>query len=228
MRTKSKALLMALCAIMLVVTSVVGTMAYLTDEDEVTNIFTIGKVTLGDGEEDGEAGLDEAKVNEYGEPVDEQGNKVDDISDAPRVDGNSYKLVPGHDYAKDPTVHVRKDSENSFIFVKVENGIEDIEADDDTIAAQMTDNGWLPLNGVDNVFYKEWTKMSETETTETDDLIVFEHFQIDGAVTNDDLNDAQKNYADAEIVVTAYAVQKDGFDDAKAAWVATFGAPTTP
>jgi len=36
-----------------------------------------------------------------------------------------------------------------------------------------------------------------------------------------------EEYADAKIIVTAYAVQADGFDTVEEAWNATFGAPTT-
>lgn len=43
MKTKSKALLLTLCAVLLVAASVLGTMAYLTSTDTVTNTFTIGQ-----------------------------------------------------------------------------------------------------------------------------------------------------------------------------------------
>ena len=54
---KSKAILMALCAVLLVAASVMGTLAYLTSTDTVTNTFTVGNVQIK---------LDEAKVNEEG------------------------------------------------------------------------------------------------------------------------------------------------------------------
>ena len=57
MKTKSKALLMTLCAVLLVAASVLGTMAYLTSTDEVENTFTVGNVKIA---------LDEAKVNADG------------------------------------------------------------------------------------------------------------------------------------------------------------------
>ena len=100
MKTKSKALLLTLCAVLLVAASVLGTMAYLTSTDTVTNTFTIGKV---------EIKLDEAKVNANGIPVE----------GAARVTGNSYKLMPGTTYTKDPTVTVLKGSEDSYVRMKV-------------------------------------------------------------------------------------------------------------
>lgn len=100
MKTKSKALLLTLCAVLLVAASVLGTMAYLTSTDTVTNTFTVGKV---------EIKLDEAKVTEDGIPVE----------GAARVTANSYKLMPGTTYTKDPTVTVKAGSEDSYVRMKV-------------------------------------------------------------------------------------------------------------
>lgn len=100
MKTKSKALLLTLCAVLLVAASVLGTMAYLTSTDTVTNTFTVGKV---------EIKLDEAKVTADGIP--EEG--------AARVTENSYKLMPGNTYTKDPTVTVKAGSEESYVRMKV-------------------------------------------------------------------------------------------------------------
>ena len=55
MRTKTKALVLALCAVLLVVTTVFVTMAFLTSEDSVQNTFTVGEVTIS---------LDELDVDE--------------------------------------------------------------------------------------------------------------------------------------------------------------------
>lgn len=100
MKTKSKALLLTLCAVLLVAASVLGTMAYLTSTDTVTNTFTVGKV---------EIKLDEAKVTTDGIPVEGAG----------RVTANSYKLMPGTTYTKDPTVTVKAGSEESYVRMKV-------------------------------------------------------------------------------------------------------------
>lgn len=95
MKTKSKALLLTLCAVLLIAASVLGTMAYLTSTDTVTNTFTVGKV---------EIKLDETDVtNQTG----------------PRVQANSYKLMPGTTYPKDPTVTVKAGSEESYVRMKV-------------------------------------------------------------------------------------------------------------
>lgn len=208
MKTRNKALLLSLCAVLLVATSVFGTMAYLTDNDTVTNTFTVGNVTFGDGNEDG---LDEALVNEYGQPIDNVEDKnVVERTEAPRVQENVYKLVPGHKYTKDPTVHINNESEDCYVFVKIENGIEAIETttEADTIAAQVLSNGWTALTGVEDVYWKKWTAPAEATDDATSDLVVFKSFTVNGAV------EELAAYEDEEIKVTAYAIQTDGFTDA--------------
>ncbi len=202
MRAKSKILATALAAALLVTGTVFGTMAYLTDQDTVTNTMTVGNIDIT---------LDEARTETDGTPVEV----------AARVQENTYKLVPGHEYAKDPTVHVEADSEDSYIFVKVTNeiaGIEAAEADGYApILKQITGNGWTALTGYEGVYYQEYTSPAAA------DLKVFDKFKIEGEVENAELAE----YAGKTIVVNAYAVQQDGFGSAKAAWEATFDAEDT-
>ena len=103
MKKAKKALAMLLCAALLVGGTIAGTVAYLTAKtDPVTNTFTAGNVAIT---------LDEAEI-------------VNGVETGDRTDeGNSYHLIPGETYKKDPTVHVAANSENSWIFVKVENGL---------------------------------------------------------------------------------------------------------
>ena len=100
MKTRRNALLLTFCAVLLVVASVMGTIAYLTSTDAVKNTFTVGNVSIK---------LDEAKVTEDGKPVE----------GADRVHENDYKLLPGLTYTKDPTVTVENGSEESYVRMKV-------------------------------------------------------------------------------------------------------------
>ena len=104
-KTKTKALLMSLCAVLLVAASVLGTMAYLTDSKDVKNTFTVGNVAIK---------LDEAKVDDMGNLVKNQDGTL-----VNRVTENDYKLLPGHTYVKDPTVTVLKPSVASYVRMKV-------------------------------------------------------------------------------------------------------------
>ena len=209
MKARSKALLLALCAVLLVAALVLGTMAYLTSQAEVTNTFSVGQVKIT---------MDEAKVDKYGVAL--------TGTEAGRGNANEYILWPGHTYIKDPTVHVDKVSEDSYIFVKVENGISALEAAAveggyKTIADQIKANGWEALAGVDNVYYMEYTK----DTTKNSDLKVFESFKI--ADEANKISGWGNALAETKVTATAYAVQKDGFDSASAAWSATFGKTAT-
>jgi len=222
MKTKHKALLLTLCAVLLVTASVVGTIAFLTDTDTVKNTFTVGQVQIS---------LDEAKVNTAGQKLNDQDEvwKTGDTY-ASRVTENTYHLLPGMTYSKDPIIHVDANSENSYIFIKVDNnGIEAIEEKDTaahsdykTVSAQILTNGWTWWKTEGNVhyFYQEYTKGQNDR-----ELEVFQQFKVGDAVTNQQLNDyytsAQENNDQAKaVIVTAYAVQKAGFDDHADAWEA--------
>lgn len=218
MKKAKKIVALLLCAVLLMAASAAGTLAYLTAKDTVTNTFTVGSVSF-----DSENALDESDVNEYGEQLYVSKNDGEDpvVRDdvnatdilAPRVKTNEYKLIPGHFYTKDPQIHILKGSEDCYLFVKVENGIADIEDDSNTIAAQLDANGWVPLvvdgNPVANVYCK--ADRVETEADKNNDIKIFESFKI---ATNADVS----TYDDAKIVITAYAVQADGFASPAAAW----------
>ncbi|MGN0185381.1 MAG: SipW-dependent-type signal peptide-containing protein [Aristaeellaceae bacterium] len=208
-RKLKKAALLLCSAVLLVCISIGATVAYLTSTDSVTNTFTVGNVKIE---------LDESKASTDGTLTD---------NGTTRVKHNEYKLFPGHTYTKDPTIHVDADSEECWLFVKVENGIAGIEAAGakGTIGTQMTNNGWTHLSG--NIYYYN-NKVSGMSSTL--DIKVFDEFTIDGNVTNDQLKDydskktedEDKNvtYGGPTIIVTAYAIQADGFDTATAAWTA--------
>ena len=208
MKTRSKALLLILCAMLLLIASALGTVAYLTEQETVTNTFSVGQVDITLNE--GSAGKRSRRARSTGAPVDE----------------NDHILMPGHTYTKDHTIHVDAVSEDSYIFVKVENGIASYEAASSaeeggyrTIADQITDNGWTALESAADVYYREYAKSSAGS-----DFAVFGTFKI-----ADNANDAESwGSCDAQVAVTAYAVQKDGFDTASAAWMATFGKTVEP
>lgn len=234
---KTKVLLTLACAILLVAASVMGTLAWLTDASAVKNTFTVGNIHF--DEDDGLHGLDEAKVNLNGEPVNNQGTVVEK-DEAPRVVENTYKLVPGHEYTKDPIIHVAAGSEDCYLFVKVTNEIADIEDksttdDKKTIAEQMDELGWKQVeddngNPIPGVYMLkesdngEWIKKVVTTTaTANTDVTVFNYFKL-----ADDAN--VSGYEGKSIKVIAYAVQVDGFEDASAyeIWNSVFAGKADP
>lgn len=240
MKTKSKALLLTLCAVLLVAASVLGTMAYLTSSAEVKNTFTIGKV---------EIKLDEAKVTADGIPVE----------GAARVTANSYKLMPGTTYTKDPTVTVKAGSEESYVRMKVTfnnasklmamlpsaGNLEDFTPDEISLIKKVApilfltnytkvDSVWLPeyaMLGMEKTLadpnYFVYDAANDTVTyifyypttvTATDkDVVlpaVFTEISLPEHVTGEQL--AELN--NFQITVIAEAIQAGSFADAADAW----------
>ncbi len=201
MRTRTKAALTVLCALLLVVATFLGTLAYLTSKpDAVTNTFTVGNVTIT---------LDEAKTDEYGVVVDEE---------ADRVLGNELKLIPGHTYSKDPTVHVDKTSEPCWIFVKIDDGITSLQADT-TVVDQITSEelGWTKLEDEDNVYYIDHDKIKAADYKVFETLTIKDNATFENFVKPEGAGDDWKA---PELTVTAYAIQKDSLTTAAAAWAA--------
>lgn len=184
MKTKSKALLLTLCAVLLVTASMLGTMAYLTSTASVENTFTVGSVAIT---------LDETDVD-------------NSTADANRDQANSYKLMPGHTYTKDPTIHVAAASEDCYLFVKVANEITAIEGET-TVAAQMTAKGWVAVDGVTGVYVYTQSN-APAVVAGGSNVTVFDNFTISGTVDNATL----ATYNNKTITVTAYAIQADGFE----------------
>ncbi|MDY2925834.1 MAG: SipW-dependent-type signal peptide-containing protein, partial [Eubacteriales bacterium] len=97
---KKKLLIMSVAMVLVCAFAVGMTIAYLTSTDRVVNTFTVGNVQIK---------LDEAAANSDGTLV----------PNADRVKANSYKLIPGHTYNKDPMVTVLSGSESSYIKMTV-------------------------------------------------------------------------------------------------------------
>lgn len=211
MKTKSKALLLTLCAVLLVTASVLGTMAYLTSTDEVTNTFTVGQVKIK---------LDEAKANPDGSLV----------ANADRVKANEYKLLPGHTYNKDPMVTVLSGSESSYVKMTVTfSKANELDAIFAPGGADLTSifNGydaakWIAKGNTKDATantrtYEFWYK--ETVGAPTADVALdalFDSITVPGTITNEQLATIEG----MTITVNAYAIQADGFANAEAALTA--------
>lgn len=195
MKTRTKALLLALSAVLLVVSTVMATMAYLTSTTGVvTNTFSVGNVTIT---------LDEAKVDEYG---------VADNS-VPRVTANTYKLIPGHTYTKDPIIHVAEKSEPCYLFIKVTNDITAIETVGAAVADQLLANAWVVVDAANGIYGKETIVDARTSAI---DVAVFTNISI---ANNADVS----TYVGKTVTVQACAIQADGFGSMNSAWTNGLG-----
>lgn len=211
MKSKAKVLILALCAVLLVVGSVMGTLAYLTDTKEVVNTFTVGDV---------EIKVDEVPVTPDGKPIEGED----------RVEGNEYHLIPGQTYTKDPTMTVVKGSEESYVRMLVTiNCISELRA--------IFGEGFLPhefIEGKDSAIWPYESTVENGDNTvtyefryyktvdafeATEDIVLeplFTSFTIPGEMTGEQL----ATIADLEIRVEGHAIQTLGFESEDAAWTA--------
>lgn len=196
MKNAKKVLLLALCALLLVGASIAGTVAYLTSNKTVTNTFTIGKV---------EITLIEAKLNpQTGAKL--TGNEAEDVTAMQDIE-----LVPGRKIDKNPKITVSGESEECYLFVKIENGL---------LGAGTINNltGWVSINGDANADAVSYYRYNVTANA-SDVIPVFESFTCSSAITEYDAAMAGK-----QIIVTAYAIQAEGLSADQAA--ATLNLPT--
>lgn len=206
-----KLLTLVCCAVMLVCVTVGATVAYLTSQDTVTNTFTVGKVGIT---------MDETDVDMNGDPI---------PNATSRVHENEYKLMPGHTYTKDPTIHIDDATEESYLALTV--AVTNASASDTLFGTNSGVDIADVLVGLDTT---KWTISStvtndvrtyimvynETITGSTADIVVFREVQVPGTITNDQLDTLN----DTTMTINAYAVQKDGFSSANAALKAGFSA----
>ena len=207
-----KKLMTVLALVLVIAMSVAGTYAYLTSQDTVTNTFTVGNVQIK---------LDEAKVDANGVAV----------TPAERVKANSYKLLPGHTYNKDPMVTVLKGSENSYVKMTV-TFTKAAELD-----AIFAPNGGADMTSIFNGYDStSWELKNVTEDTANNTRTyefwykapvaapdadvaldaLFDSITVPGTITNAQLATIEG----MTITVNAYAIQADGFANADAAWAA--------
>ena len=205
---KMKTVLLCISVVILVFASVMGTLAYLSDTDEVVNTFTVGNVDIT---------LDEADVDENGVVV---GND--------RVKANEYHLIPGGTYVKDPTLTVKKGSEASYVRMLVTvSDIADLKAvfGNDFLPENYVE-GWdsnlwkcvkITDNGNDTATY-EFRYKSALDKVSDDKALepLFTKIKVPGEINGEELNKIKE----MKISVVGNAIQKAGFDNEDAAWTA--------
>lgn len=195
-KMNKRTLVLSLALVLALATATGGTLAWLIDETEpVTNVFTYGDVNI---------------------DLEESPSDKDDGDDDPNT--NEYQMVPGKDITKDPKVTVYANSEDCWLFVKIEES-----TNFDDFMTYAVAEGWTALEGVDNVYYREVSKSDADQ-----EFYVLENntVSVKGSVTKEMLNELDKdsvaNYP--TLTFTAYAVQRDadieGISTAADAWAA--------
>lgn len=184
----------AIVALVLISCFVIGgTLAWLNDEtDTLVNTFTYGDINITLAE----------------------------------TTGTEYKMIPGVDISKDPKVTVKSGSEACWLFVKVEKS-----ANFDTYMTYEMDAKWTALDATNHpgVYYYNGTDLNSLLTADKAFNVLKDNkVKVKGEVTKEMLTafDTDKNgtLSDTEkaalptLTITAYAVQKEGFSTAAAAW----------
>lgn len=194
MKKKVTAIALAVC--ILAVAVIGATMAYFTDTDSKTNTFTFGGVDI--------------ELTEKSEK-DEQ-NKIH--AGTEKDGGFTYDTVlPDLVYSKIPTVTVKEGPAWVVVTVTVPT----IYDHPDFFNGTANENDFVMEKKVvgENTVYYFYAK---NPVNPNGSVTPFTEVKINPALTQNDV----KNLPTFNVVVNAYGIQKEGFDDAKAAFAAAF------
>ena len=193
---KKKLLVVSLCAIIAIMAIAGSSLAWLKDETKpVVNTFTEGKVDI--------------DLYEHG--YDATNNTLTNTEI--RDNGNTYKMVPGNDLPKDPTVVVKAGSEPCYVFVEVveHNAV-------DTFLTYSIDTGvWKVLDATNypNVYYMEITTVTSDDTSYN--VLAGQKVTVNNTVEMSHMVALTENTR-PQLKFTAYAVQKANVANATTAW----------
>lgn len=125
---------------------------------------------------------------------------------------DNFKMVPGGTIEKDPKVTVEAESEDCYVFVKVEesNNLE-------SYIGYTIDSGWTALPEVDGVYYRV---VEDIVADQTFSVLADDEVSVLEAVTSDMMDAVSGDNAGnaPTLTFTAYAVQKANVTDVNAAW----------
>ena len=236
--SKRKILSLALTLCMVAILAVGGTLAYFTDTEAKTNVFTVGNVNI--------------TLNEIFTPDTDTDN--DGVADA-------AKLFPGVDVTKEVTVTNDKNSEQAYVRVHLafpailDSGSEDqpeYASYNNTLhwnflKASYEDGKWnygtsidaaqYPGNGgewncytttINEIPYNVYVVTYETalNAEETTSVPALTKVYLDTKVTNEGINEITKALGgEIKVYVAAEGTQTEGFTDAFDALNTSFGVP---
>ncbi|MBQ5321015.1 MAG: hypothetical protein J6K88_02970 [Oscillospiraceae bacterium] len=216
-QNKTKTILVAISLSVIMLSIIGGSIAWLiASTTPIKNTFTYGDINIS---------LDETKLDIDGNTVDENNDGTPDRT----TEGNKYRIIPGNTVKKDPKVTFKANSENAWLFVKLDKSSNfdqfmeyEIILDDPNTTDVV--EGWTKLE--ENVYYMAVDKAAaDVEYFVIKDNTV----KVKDSVTKEMLNNLDKNADGTEktekdyptLTVTAYAVQRDNnIATAADAWTA--------
>ena len=191
MRKSQKFMLISSLLAVITMLTIVPTLSWLSSTSKpVINTFAGGTISIQ---------LDEALVGTDGKAVVGEG--------AQRVTANSYKYIAGAVLDKDPTPTVQKGSDECYVFLLVENGL------NDKFTMNYDTTSWLrvALTGSNTVYaYKNKVNAQKTDVKLEP---IFTTVTISQELTAEDI----AGLGEATLCVTSFALQTANLDAAAAA-----------
>lgn len=122
--------------------------------------------------------------------------------------GNEYNIIPGTTQRKDPKVTVNN-TVDAYVFVEITD-------ETDNLVDYAIADGWMPLNGVPNVYYRF---VSAAQDVKEFSVLANDEVRYSKALENHDMTDGS-GYLKRDINLTfnAVAIQAEPFADAKEAY----------
>lgn len=138
---------------------------------------------------------------------------VGDINITLEETTKDYKIVPGVDIDKDPVVTVLADSEACWLFVEIDEANWPTATEEDGTTRKVeyeVADGWTELK--DGVYYRE---VDASDVDQEFAVLKDNQVTVSGTLTKAEVEAITTN---PTLTFTAYAIQKEGFASAEAAW----------
>lgn len=127
-----------------------------------------------------------------------------------------YHIVPGVDIAKDPVATVVENSEDCYLFVKIDEENWPTFTDNGTRKVDYAvADGWKKLEGEDGVYYREVSKSADNQAF---DILKDNKVTVSSSLTKDELTKVTNQ---PKLTFTVFAVQRSGVDTPVEAWALT-------
>lgn len=124
--------------------------------------------------------------------------------------GNEYNIIPGTTQRKDPKVTV-KNSVDAYVFVEITD-------ETDNLVDYAIADGWMPLNGVPNVYYRF---VSAAQDVKEFSVLKNDEVRYSKALENHDMTDGSGSLKrDINLTFNAVAIQAEPFANEEEAYKA--------
>lgn len=182
---KSRTAALAIAGVLVAGSAAGSTLAWMMDQTEpLVNTFTIASVAVTVAE-----------------------TPTDDGDSDPNT--NTYAMLPGSTITKDPVVTLAAQSEDAWLFVKLEKS-----ANFDMFLSFSMADGWTALDGADGVY---WRATQKSDAAQNFGVIRNHAVAVKPEVTAAMLN-TLTDETRPTLAITAYAVQKQHIGSALEAW----------